>query len=100
MPRIRRLKSKQLPLLVGSGVAMGNDIKHGWSTIPDPKKEEKDEATDKDNYANGYWWDVGVPATDSSVKSPVCNHEYKYYQGFTEDYWFCIKCDEKMSKLK
>ena len=40
--------------------------------------------------------------TDYELYNPLnvdqieCNHEYKKYQGFTQTYDYCVKCDRKV----
>jgi len=33
---------------------------------------------------------------DDDMDTPHCNHTWKEYLGFTDHYWFCIKCDKKV----
>lgn len=37
---------------------------------------------------SGWWYDSSTPSTH-------CYHKWVKYEGFTERYEFCVKCDEK-----
>lgn len=40
-------------------------------------------------------WDM----FDISKVTGECDHEWEWYQGILESYYFCIKCDEKRESL-
>lgn len=47
---------------------------------------------EQDNWS-GYWY--GLP--DTTVKQPeTCTHELKFYQGFSDQFYYCTKCDAKV----
>jgi hypothetical protein len=37
-------------------------------------------------------WEI---VSSSEPTNTPCNHEYKLYQGFTDSYNYCVKCDQK-----
>jgi hypothetical protein len=56
-----------------------------------------------DNSNNTYWWEINFdPVTESPLHSGTdsifmeeCIHEWTKYEGFTDAFEYCIKCDIK-----
>ncbi len=67
-------------------------LKEVLSNIHPPK--EGDFYTDGDHvraFFNGEW-----KTLDSEpFEKESCNHEYKLYTGLTEQFEYCVKCDQK-----
>lgn len=46
-------------------------------------------------YGEFYWDQDKEPSKENTVNVVFCLHDWRQYEGFTEKYKYCAKCDEK-----